>query len=255
MPTSGPATRSTSSAPRPRLPCCSTRSWRGPRSSRTSSVVHLHTEGPGPHLAPEMAPPLPPPGAVHRAQRAPGRERGPGGVHPGLPVGRAAPLLGRSAARSMRCSSTSRRPMPTASARWARRSRRCRPRSRPRASVIAQLNRGDAAHARRELRPRRRHRLWRSRWTGRPTSYAGPGDRRDRAADRRVRRRPGAGRRHPPDGHRRDPQRRGPVPAATRRTWGSTPRCSPTPSSTSWRRGRHRDGARSATGARSSAPS
>ena len=53
------------------------------------SVVHLHTEGPGPHLAPEMARPLPSPGAVHRAQRAPRRQRGPGRLRARVPVRRA----------------------------------------------------------------------------------------------------------------------------------------------------------------------
>ena len=53
-------------------------------------MVHLHTEGPGPHLAPEMAGHF-----RHRAlfvgpERARGRQRGPGRVHPGLPVRRAA---------------------------------------------------------------------------------------------------------------------------------------------------------------------
>ncbi len=56
---------------------------------RDVGMVHLHTEGPGPHLAPEMAGALPPPGPLRRPQRAGGRQRGPGRLRAGLPVGRA----------------------------------------------------------------------------------------------------------------------------------------------------------------------
>ena len=63
-------------------------------------VVHLHCEGPGPHLAPEMARPLPASRPVHRAERPSRRQRGPRGLRAGLPLGRpAAVRLGCAAAR------------------------------------------------------------------------------------------------------------------------------------------------------------
>ncbi len=43
---------------------------RARRAWPTSGSIHLHIEGPGPHLAPEMARALPAPRPVHRAQRA-----------------------------------------------------------------------------------------------------------------------------------------------------------------------------------------
>ena len=54
-PPSAPATRSTSTAPPRRRPCCSTRSSPGAGAARRHASSTSTCEGPGPHLAPEMA--------------------------------------------------------------------------------------------------------------------------------------------------------------------------------------------------------
>ena len=176
----------------------------GARSSSDVGVVHLHCEGPGPHLAPEMAPPLPAPGPVHRPERARRGQRGPGGLRPGVPLGRAAPVPVRARCRSTPSSSTRRRRTPTGSARSARRSRRCTRRSRAAKTVIVQFNRSmprtlgesfihvDEIDLAVEVDVP-------------PYDVTGRRDRRRRAPDRRVRRRPRAGRRHPPARDRGDP--------------------------------------------------
>ena len=66
---------------------------------------------------------------------------------------------------------------------------------------------------------------------------AAPGHRRRRAPDRRVHRGPRAGRRDAAARDRRDPRPRPPSFLTARRTSASTPRCSRTPWSTSWRPG------------------
>ena len=110
------------------------------RELHNVSMVHLHTEGPGPAPCAGDGAPLPASRAVHRAERPPGRERGPCRVHPGLPVGRAAASSRAGSSRSTRSSATSRRLMRTGTARWGRRWRRCRRRSRSASLVIAQVN-------------------------------------------------------------------------------------------------------------------
>ena len=107
---------------------------------RDVGMIHLHIEGPGPHLAPEMAGHF-----RHRALFIGPNARA--AVNEGradyVPVFLSdVPRLfeSRRRARSTPSSSTSRRRTATASARSASRSRRCtRPSARPR-TVIAQLN-------------------------------------------------------------------------------------------------------------------
>ena len=195
------------------------------------SVVHLHTEGPGPHLAPEMA--------GHFRHRAlfigPNARRA---VNEGradyVPVFLSdVPRLFASGALPLDvvfvnatppdphgfCSlGTSVEAMHAA----------IRPRRRSSSSST-----GDAADARRQLHPRRRHR---PRGRGRRPALRAPSpvDRRRRATHRRARRRARPGRGHAPAGHRRDPGRDC-AACATSATSASTPRCSPTPSSTSSR--------------------
>ena len=73
----------------PRRRSCSTRSSRGRPELHDVEVVHLHTRGPGPPPRARDGRPLPPPGAVHRPERPGGRQRGPGRLRAGVPVGRA----------------------------------------------------------------------------------------------------------------------------------------------------------------------
>ena len=231
------ASRSTCTARRRRRRCCSTPSSRGRRSCATSAIVHLHTEGPGPAPRPGDGRPLPPPGAVHRAERPRGRQRGPGRLRPGLPVRRPAPVQLRARSRSTSCfvNATPARRARLLLAR-ARASRRCTPRSARPTTVIVQFNRVDAADPRRQLHPRRRHR---PRGRGRPAALRARdgADRRRRAPDRRARRRARPRRRHAPAGDRRDPGRDRRWPCTASATSASTPRCSPTRSSTSSRPG------------------
>ena len=99
---------------------------------RDVGMVHLHMRGPGAAPGARDGRSLPSPGAVHRAQRAAGRERGSRGLRAGLPVRRPAAVRLRRAAARRGASSTRRRPTPTGSARSGRPSRRCTPRSGPR---------------------------------------------------------------------------------------------------------------------------
>ena len=98
---------------------------------RDVGMIHLHTEGPGPHLAPEMAGHF-----RHRAlfvgpnARAAVNE-GRADYVPGLPVRRARSCSTAAPCRSTPSSSTPRRRTSTASARSACRSRRCTRRSGP----------------------------------------------------------------------------------------------------------------------------
>ena len=157
------------------------------------TVVHLHTEGPGPHLAPEMAGHF-----RHRALFIGPNARA--AVNEGradyVPVFLSdVPRLFDEPApcRSTWCSSTRRRPTPMASARSARASRRCTRPIRAATTVVAQLNRsmprtlGDSFIHVDDIDlgvevdvP--------------PYVHAGPVDRRRRAAHRRARRGPRAGR-------------------------------------------------------------
>ena len=120
--------------------------------------MHMHAEGPAPHLAPEMAGHF-----RHRALFIGPNARqavndGPRRVHPGRssPTSRSCSRAGSS--RSTSRSSTSRRPTRTASARSAPRSTSRSPRSAP-PTWSSRSSTAHAAHARRRLHPRRRHRL------------------------------------------------------------------------------------------------
>ena len=181
-----PASRSICSA-RPRCRrSCSTPWSRGRRSSTTSAMVHLHVEGPGPHLAPEMA--------THFRHRA--LFIGPN-ARAAVNEGRAdyvpvflsdVPRLFDSGAlpidvvfvnatppdRHGFCSLGTSVEAMHAAIRAAK-------------VVIVQFNRSMPQDARRELHPRRRHR---PRDRGRPAALRvlDRADRRHRAADRRVRR-------------------------------------------------------------------
>ena len=210
---------------------------------------------PPPHRGPRPAPgtrdgqAFPPPGAVHRAERPGGGERGPGRLRAGLPVRRPASVPIRGACRSTPCSSTRRRPTPTASARSAPRSRRCTPRSAPRgrsSSSSTARCRGRWATASSTSTTS----TWRSRSTCRRTSARSAiGDVERRIGELRRRARPG--RRDAAAGHRGDPGGDRAVPARQAATSASTPRCSPTRSSIWSRPARSPARARSATGARS----
>ena len=210
------------------------RSSRGRRSSTTSSVVHLHMRGARAAPGARDGAALPPPGAVHRPQRAARGQRGPGRLHPGVPV-----------ATSRGCSS---RPAPA-----RRRLRQRDAARRPRVLLARDVGRGDA---RRDPGREDGHRpVQHARCRGPsatasstssqidlavegdvpPYEHAVRRDRRRRAADRRVRRRPRPRRRHAPARHRRRSRRRRRSRCATSATSASTPRCSPTRSSTSSR--------------------
>ena len=178
---------------------------------RDVEVVHLHTEGPGPHLAPEMA--------GHFRHRA--LFIGPN-ARQAVNEGRAdyvpmflsdVPRLFESGALPLDavfvnatppdahgfCSLGTSVEAMHAAIRHAK-------------TVIVQLNPGDAADPRRELHPRDRHR---PRHRGRRAALRATRrpDRRGGAADRRVRGGPGPRRCHTPAGHRCDPGGDGVVPA------------------------------------------
>ena len=161
------------------------------------TVVHLHTEGPGPHLAPEMAGPFPASGAVHRAERAGRGQRGPGRLRAGLPVGRAAAVRDRRAAARRRSSSTSTPPDAHGFCSLGTSVEAMHAAIRAAKTVVVQLNRAmprtlgesfihvdDIDLAVEVDVP--------------PYVHAGAADRRRRAADRRARRRAGPGRRDAP---------------------------------------------------------
>ena len=233
-PASGPGTSCTCNARLPRRRCCSTRSSRGRPSSRTVSVVHLHCEGPGPHLAPEMAPHF-----RHRALFIGPNARA--AVNEGradfVPVFLSdVPRLFDSGMLPLDCVFVNATPPDAhgfcslgtsveamhAAIRAAK-------------TVIVQFNQRGPEDPRRQLHPRRRDR---PRDRVRRAALRGPpaGDRRRRAPDRRVRGRPDPRRRDDPDRDRCDPGRRRAASCSTSTTSASTPRCSPTPSSTSSRR-------------------
>ena len=103
--------------------------------------------GPPPHRGPGAAPcardgrPLPPPGAVHRAERPRRRERGSRGLRPGVPVGRPASVQSRRlpARRGARQRDAAGRPRLLLARHVA--SRRMHAAIRAAKTVIAQINR------------------------------------------------------------------------------------------------------------------
>ena len=182
------------------------------RTCTTSRIVHLHTEGPAPHLAPGDGRPLPPPCAVRRAECPRGGQRRPGRLRAGLPVRRPATSSAAGSCRSTPSSSTSPRPtrhgfcsLGTSDRGDARRDR-----ARPGRSSCSSTGRCRARSARASSMSAPS--TWRSRSTSRRTSIRSRRDRRRRAADRRVRGRAHPGRRDAPAGDRRHPGRVGPRP-------------------------------------------
>ena len=195
---------------------------------RDVGMVHLHTEGPGPHLAPEMAPHF-----RHRALF----------IGPNARSGRStrvAPTTSRSSSPTCRGCSRSgavparRRLRQRDAARQARlllartcRSRRCTRAIRAATTVIAQLNSGASAHARRELHPRRRHR---PRRRGRRPAVRAPDRRRSATSSSGS---ASTSRSSYPTAPRSSSgsapsRRRRPWRSASSATSASTPRCSPT---------------------------
>ena len=213
-------------------------------------VVHLHIEGPGPHLAPEMAGHF-----RHRALFIGPNARA--AVNEGradyVPVflSDVPRLFDPARCRSTPSSSTRRRPtrhgfcsLGTSRRGDARGDPRREDGHRPAQPV-------DAADAGRQLHPRRRHRPRGRGGPVPPYEHATGADRRRRAADRRARRGARPRRRDAPAGDRRHPGGDGAGPRRTSATSASTPRCSPTRSSTSSRPASSPGAARSATAARS----
>ena len=166
---------------------------------------------PPPHRRARAAPgagdgrPLPPPRAVHRAQRAPGGQRGPRRLHAGLPVGRADavparhPAARRGAdqrvaagrARLLLAGHLGRSPCPP-------RSSRARP-SSPRSTRPCRARWATASSTSTTS-------TWAVEVDVPPYAVARPAHRRRRAAHRRVRGRARARRRDAADGHRRHPR-------------------------------------------------
>ena len=209
------------------------------RARRPGSGAARRRDGPSPHRGPRAAPPpgdgapLPASGPVRRTQRPTGCQRRTRRLRAGLPVGRAAPVRARRAAA--RCRPGQRDPAGRAWVLLARDFGRGDARRDPgREDGHRAAQRRDAADARRELHPRRRHRP-RDRGGRTALRVHQRADRRRRAPDRRVRGRADPRRRDAPAGDRRHPVRHRAGPDAPQGPRASTPRCSPTRSST-WSR-------------------
>ena len=179
---------------------------------RDVGVVHLHCEGPGPHLAPEMAPHF-----RHRAlfigpnARAAVNE-GRADYVPIVPLGRAAAVrLGGAPAR---CRVRQRHAARSSRVLFAGDVGGGHARGDPgREDGDRPVQPIDAANAGEQLHPRDRHRP-RGRGGRSPVRASNGRDRRCRATHRRARRRPRAGRRHAatrdrghPRGRRHGPRR------------------------------------------------
>ena len=200
---------------------------------RDVGIVHLHIEGPGSAPRPGDGRPLPPPRPVHRSERPRGRQRGPGRLRAGLPLRRPAPLR-------LRLDPAGRRPGQRHPARRPRlllagRQRRGDARGDPRRDDGHRAAQPvDAADPGRELHPRGRHR---PRRRGRPASVRAPRPARSArwsaaSASTSPSSSPTARRSSWVSVRSRRPR---PWPSTASATWGSTPRCSRTPSST-WSR-------------------
>ena len=211
-------------------------------------VIHLHIGGSRAALGAGDGAPLPPSRPVHRANRPQAVNEGRADFVPmffsDIP---AVFRSGRLPLDAVFANVTP--PDVTGSARWACRWRRCMRRStRRRPSSCSSTRRSRGRWASPSSTSARS--TWPSRSTSRPTSMRGP--RSARWSGRSARSSRSWSRTAPPCSSGSARSRAAPRSALrTRRTWGSTPRCSRMPSWTSLRRACHR-GPRSATGARSS---